>query len=56
MRRGLIEVTGTGARNCREYGITEPGRAELKDWLSRPGADTPYRSAALGTAAWIGDT
>ena len=44
---GLIEVTGTGARNRREYGITETGRAELNRWLTEPGADSAYRSAAL---------
>jgi PadR family transcriptional regulator, regulatory protein AphA len=44
---GLIEVTGTGARNRREYGITDAGRAELKNWLTGPGADGAYRSAAL---------
>lgn len=44
---GLIEVTGTGARNRREYGITDAGRAELKEWLTGAGADSVYRSAAL---------
>lgn len=44
---GLIEVTGTGARNRREYGITEAGRAELREWLTGPGAESAYRSAAL---------
>ncbi|WP_329585079.1 PadR family transcriptional regulator [Kitasatospora sp. NBC_01250] len=44
---GLIEVTGTGARNRTEYGITDAGRAELKEWLTGPGADAAYRSAAL---------
>ncbi|MCC9311292.1 PadR family transcriptional regulator [Kitasatospora sp. RB6PN24] len=44
---GLIEVTGTGARNRREYGITDAGRAELKEWMTGPGADGAYRSAAL---------
>lgn len=43
---GLIEVTGTGARNRREYGITDSGRAELKRWLTDP-ADSSHRSAAL---------
>lgn len=44
---GLIEVTGTGARNRREYGITEAGSAELQQWLTEPGGDAAYRSAAL---------
>ena len=43
----LIEVTGTGARNRREYGITEDGRAELRRWLMEPDIDLVYRSAAL---------
>ncbi|MFI9271734.1 PadR family transcriptional regulator [Kitasatospora sp. NPDC052896] len=44
---GLIEVTGTGARNRREYGITDTGRAELQRWLTESGGDSAYRSAAL---------
>ncbi|MEU1268948.1 PadR family transcriptional regulator [Streptomyces sp. NPDC005799] len=44
---GLIEVTGTGARNRREYGITAAGRAELRQWLTEPGLDLAFRSAAL---------
>ncbi|GAB1646352.1 PadR family transcriptional regulator [Krasilnikovia sp. MM14-A1259] len=44
---GLIEVTGTGARNRREYGITDAGRAELRDWLTDADLDQPFRSAAL---------
>jgi PadR family transcriptional regulator, regulatory protein AphA len=43
----LIEVTGTGARNRREYGITDAGRAELRAWLTNPGLDLAFRSAAL---------
>ena len=44
---GLIEVTGTGARNRREFGITEAGREELRHWLMEPDIDLVYRSAAL---------
>lgn len=44
---GLIEVTGTGGRNRREYGITDGGRAELRQWLIDPGPDLAFRSAAL---------
>ena len=44
---GLIEVTGTGARNRREYGITDAGRAELRRWLTEPGVEMVFRSAAL---------
>jgi PadR family transcriptional regulator AphA len=45
--QGWIEVTGTGARNRREYGITDAGRAELRRWLTEPDIDLVYRSAAL---------
>jgi len=44
---GLIEITETGARNRREYGITDAGRAELRNWLTDPGLDLAFRSAAL---------
>ncbi|MER6126807.1 PadR family transcriptional regulator [Streptomyces sp. NPDC001795] len=44
---GLIEVTGTGARQRREYGITDAGRAELRRWLTEPDLDLAFRSAAL---------
>jgi DNA-binding PadR family transcriptional regulator len=44
---GLIEVIGTGARNRRDYGITDAGRAELRRWLCEPGTDLAFRSAAL---------
>ncbi len=30
---GLLEVVGEGARRSRTYGITETGRADLRDWL-----------------------
>lgn len=45
--QGWIEVVGTGARNRREYGITDAGRAELRRWLTEPDIDLVYRSAAL---------
>jgi PadR family transcriptional regulator AphA len=44
---GLIEVTGSGARNRREYGITDAGRAELHRWLTDADPDLAFRSAAL---------
>jgi DNA-binding PadR family transcriptional regulator len=44
---GLIEITGTGARQRREYGITDAGRAELRRWLTEPDLDLAFRSAAL---------
>ena len=30
---GMVEVVGEGARRSRTYGITAPGRAELRRWL-----------------------
>jgi DNA-binding PadR family transcriptional regulator len=45
--QGWIEVTGTGARNRREYGITDTGREELRNWLTAGDIDLVYRSAAL---------
>lgn len=47
LREGLEDRTGTGARNRREYGITDAGRAELRRWLTDPGLDLAFRSAAL---------
>ncbi|WP_406439782.1 hypothetical protein OHB00_31750 [Streptomyces sp. NBC_00631] len=38
---------GTGARHRRDYGITDAGRAELRRWLTEPGLDLAFRSAAL---------
>lgn len=40
---GLIEVTAIGARGRKEYRVTEDGRAELLDWISRPRDATPIR-------------
>lgn len=31
--RGLVEITGEGARGSRTYDITADGRAELREWL-----------------------
>ncbi|MEW1779117.1 PadR family transcriptional regulator [Streptomyces sp. NPDC086777] len=45
--KGLIEVTGAGARRRRQYGITDAGRAELRGRLTEPGTDLAFRSAAL---------
>jgi DNA-binding PadR family transcriptional regulator len=40
---GLIEVTAVGARGRKEYRVTDAGRAELSDWISRPRDATPIR-------------
>jgi DNA-binding PadR family transcriptional regulator len=31
---GLVEVTATGARNRKEYAITDQGRQELRHWIT----------------------
>jgi DNA-binding PadR family transcriptional regulator len=43
----LIVVTDTGARNRKEYGITDAGRAELHRWLTQTQADWSYRNEAI---------
>jgi len=40
---GLIEVAAVGARGRKEYAITDAGRAELSDWISRPQDSTAIR-------------
>jgi DNA-binding PadR family transcriptional regulator len=40
---GLIEVTAVGARSRKEYRVTDAGRAELLDWITRPRDATPIR-------------
>jgi DNA-binding PadR family transcriptional regulator len=44
---GLISVTGTGARNRTEYGITAEGLAELRHWLATDDGERTYRSGPL---------
>ncbi|MCV7058075.1 PadR family transcriptional regulator [Mycolicibacterium gilvum] len=44
---GLIEVTAIGARGRKEYGITSPGRDELRRWVMDFHDDPPQRSSAL---------
>jgi PadR family transcriptional regulator, regulatory protein AphA len=44
---GLIEVTGTGARNRKEYAITDAGRAELRRWLIGEAPDRTIRNEML---------
>ncbi|KIF77600.1 PadR family transcriptional regulator [Streptomyces sp. 150FB] len=34
--RGLVEVTGEGARRSRTYEVTDKGREELRKWLLSP--------------------
>ncbi len=47
---GLIEQTGTGARNSKTYAVTEAGLAEVRSWLRETEPDRRVRSdAALRT-------
>lgn len=45
-QNGLIEVTGTGARNRKDYAITTTGREQLTRWLEHPAREA-IRSATL---------
>jgi len=44
---GLIEVVGEGARGKKVYGVTEAGRAELRDWLLSEPKDGTIRNELL---------
>jgi PadR family transcriptional regulator AphA len=47
---GLIEQTGSGARNSKTYAVTETGLAEIRRWLRETEPDRRVRSdAALRT-------
>ncbi len=47
---GLIEQTGSGARNSKTYALTEAGLAEVRRWLRETEPDRRVRSdAALRT-------
>jgi PadR family transcriptional regulator AphA len=47
---GLIEQTGSGARNSKTYAVTEEGLAEVRRWLRETEPDRRVRSdAALRT-------
>jgi PadR family transcriptional regulator AphA len=47
---GLIEQTGTGARNSKTYAVTEAGLGQLRTWLRETEPDRRVRSdAALRT-------
>ena len=47
---GLIEQTGSGARNSKTYAVTEAGIAEVRAWLHDTAPDRRVRSdAALRT-------
>jgi DNA-binding PadR family transcriptional regulator len=44
---GIVEVSSTGARNRKEYSITEDGRAELTRWLVDVTPERNRRNDAL---------
>jgi len=46
---GLIEQTGSGARNSKTYAVTDPGLAELRRWLQTPPDRRVRSDAALRT-------
>ncbi|WP_433051977.1 PadR family transcriptional regulator [Dactylosporangium sp. CS-033363] len=41
---GLIEVVDEGSRGSKVYGVTDPGRAELRRWMFSPLGETPPRN------------
>jgi PadR family transcriptional regulator, regulatory protein AphA len=41
---GLVEVVGRGARRSKTYGLTGPGRDELRRWLVETEPDRAQRS------------
>nr|BFE65218.1 helix-turn-helix transcriptional regulator [Dactylosporangium thailandense] len=41
---GLIEVVDEGSRGSKVYGVTEPGREELRRWMFSPLGETPPRN------------
>ena len=43
-RAGLVEVVGRGARRSKTYGLTTPGRDELRRWLVEAEPDRSQRS------------
>ena len=44
---GLIEQTGSGARNSKTYAVTDAGLAEVRRWLRETTPDRRVRSDAL---------
>jgi DNA-binding PadR family transcriptional regulator len=44
---GLIEQTGSGARNSKTYALTEEGLEQIRDWLRETEPDRRVRSDAL---------
>ncbi len=55
LEEGLIEQTGTGARNSKTYAVTEAGLEDIRRWLLETTPDRRLRSdAALrGFFLWL---
>ncbi|GGJ84305.1 PadR family transcriptional regulator [Streptomyces camponoticapitis] len=51
---GLIQVVAEGPRGRKEYGITESGTKELRQWLAEGYDDKPQRSEALLRVFFLG--
>ncbi len=51
---GLIEVVAEGPRGRKEYGLTEPGLAELRQWLTGSDGEQPQRSTTLLKVFFLG--
>jgi PadR family transcriptional regulator AphA len=41
---GLVRVVDEGSRGSKVYGVTEPGRAELRRWMFSPLGEAPARN------------
>lgn len=52
---GLIEVTATGARNRKEYAITDAGRGELIRWITEVEPERTRRNEALLRVFFLGN-
>jgi DNA-binding PadR family transcriptional regulator len=55
---GLIEQTGSGARNSKTYAVTEAGLEDVRRWLLEATPDRRVRSEAAlrGFFLWLLDT
>ena len=51
----LIEVTATGARNRKEYAITDAGREELIRWITEVEPERSRRNEALLRVFFLGN-
>ena len=47
LEEGLIEQTGSGARNSKTYAVTNAGLAEVRSWLRETAPDRRVRSDAV---------